>query len=115
MKREKRVLSDYPAGDRPALPTGTAPAEAETEIEVTPAMADAGLNTLYGFHITEPDDDEMREAVSAVFKAMIEAWEGPKSPVSCPRCAGDAPHWLAAKMAELTLVFSRANYRTYPL
>jgi hypothetical protein len=35
-------------------------------------MVEAELDALYGFHITEPDCDEMREAVRAVFIAMIE-------------------------------------------
>jgi hypothetical protein len=47
--------------------------QAGAEIEVTPEMMDAGLSALYRFHITEPDDEEMREAVCAVFNAMIEA------------------------------------------
>ena len=43
------------------------------EIEVTPEMIESGMWTLYGFHIQEPDDEEMRKAVCAVFRAMIEA------------------------------------------
>jgi hypothetical protein len=39
---------------------------------VTQEMEDAGLDALYGFHITEPDDDEMREAVREVFITMLE-------------------------------------------
>jgi hypothetical protein len=45
----------------------------EPEIEITDKMIEAGINTLYDFHITEPEDREMREAVAAVFKAMIGA------------------------------------------
>ena len=49
------------------------------KIEITPAMMEAGRKALYGFRIQEPDDDEMREAVAEVFKAMFgvrEASEG---------------------------------------
>ena len=42
-------------------------------MEITPEMIEAGLNSLYEFHISEPDRDELREAVAAVFRAMIEA------------------------------------------
>ena len=41
------------------------------EIEITPEMIEAGLGALFRFHISEPDDDEMREAVAAVFRSMI--------------------------------------------
>ena len=49
------------------------PIEIKIAIEVTSKMVDAGLNTLYDFSITEPEDDEMREAVTEVFKAMLGA------------------------------------------
>jgi hypothetical protein len=47
----------------------------ENQIEITPEMIEAGLNRLYEFHITEPDSDEMRDAVAAVFRAMTAASE----------------------------------------
>jgi len=42
----------------------------EHEIEVTPAMIEAGVNELFGFSITEPSELEMREAVKAVYTIM---------------------------------------------
>jgi hypothetical protein len=41
----------------------------ETEIEITPAMIEAGLSKLYEFDITQPDPDELRIAVAAVYRA----------------------------------------------
>jgi hypothetical protein len=41
------------------------------EIEVTPEMIEVGVGTLYEFPITDPDEFSMREAVKAVFLAMI--------------------------------------------
>ena len=43
----------------------------EHEIEITPEMIEAGRETLYGFRITEPFEDEMNEAVAAVYLAMV--------------------------------------------
>jgi hypothetical protein len=45
------------------------------EPEITPDMIQAGLGALYRFHINDPDDDEMRRAVVAVFKSMFKAYE----------------------------------------
>jgi len=47
----------------------------EDEIEISAAMIEAGLGALYRFHINDPDDDEMRRAVVAVFKSMFKASE----------------------------------------
>lgn len=46
-------------------------AHKEPEIEVTPAMIEAGVDTLYRFDITEPVRPDMDEAVKAVFLAML--------------------------------------------
>lgn len=43
------------------------------DLEITPTMIEAGLECLYGFDITEPRRSEMREAVKAVFIAMLGA------------------------------------------
>jgi hypothetical protein len=45
----------------------------ETEIEVTPAMIEAGLERLYEFDITQPDPAELRLAVEAVLRAGLES------------------------------------------
>ena len=45
------------------------------EIEVTPEMIEAGLEALYCFPITEPDDASMKKAVVAVFSAMLSVRE----------------------------------------
>jgi hypothetical protein len=44
----------------------------ECEIEITTEMVDVGLRTLYNFNITEPYESEMRDAVTAVYRAMYE-------------------------------------------
>lgn len=49
------------------------PPEAADETEVTEEMIDIGIDVLYGFSITEPTTKEMREAVRAVFIAMMSA------------------------------------------
>jgi hypothetical protein len=43
----------------------------EHEIEVTPAMIEAGREALYDFDIMEPYEEEMRKAVAAVYRAMV--------------------------------------------
>lgn len=51
---------------------GTRSEPVEEEIEVTPEMVEAGLSRLFRFHISEPDEDELRVAVAEVFKAMAQ-------------------------------------------
>jgi hypothetical protein len=51
----KHVVQDTPATDRPAF-----------EIEITPAMIDAGVRRLRDFHFGEPED----RIVEAVYLAM---------------------------------------------
>jgi hypothetical protein len=51
------------APDSPAIKT--------EEIEITPEMIEAGFGELCCHDITEPRDDEMREAVRCVFLAMF--------------------------------------------
>jgi hypothetical protein len=54
--------------DRPTRP------EAEPsgmEIEITPAMIEAGRETLYTFDIMHPVESEMSDAVRAVFLSML--------------------------------------------
>lgn len=41
------------------------------EIEVTPEMIEAGVERLYCFPITEPDEDSMRAAVAEVYRVMV--------------------------------------------
>lgn len=53
--------------------TDTDERQAGDEIEVTEEMIEAGLETLYGFRITEPSRDEMGDAVREVYVAMREA------------------------------------------
>ena len=43
------------------------------KIEITPEMVSVGLRRLYQFHITEPDENEMRNAVAEVYKVMCDA------------------------------------------
>ena len=38
---------------------------------ITPEMIEEGFDELYGFRITDPDHEEMREAVRAVFVRML--------------------------------------------
>lgn len=40
------------------------------EIEITPEMIEAGMEELFRHDIQEPCEDEMREAVAAVFRVM---------------------------------------------
>ena len=47
--------------------------EKRAEVEITPEMIEAGLECLWGFPVTEPTEGEMREAVKAVFIAMLAA------------------------------------------
>ena len=42
-------------------------------IEITPEMIDAGLERLFRFHLSDPDELELRRAVAEVFSAMMEA------------------------------------------
>lgn len=57
---------DSETPDRPAL-TGIATAEAETEIEVTPLMTEAGAVLLAGF---SPREDLPEERAEQVYRAM---------------------------------------------
>lgn len=50
--------------------TGLAIRLASDEIEITPEMIEAGLAELWNHDITEPREDEMREAVRSVYSAM---------------------------------------------
>lgn len=52
---------------------GLAPEAGARDVEVTPAMIDAGLSKLYEFDFTQPDPDELREAVASVYRAAHEA------------------------------------------
>ena len=71
-------MPNYLAGDRPALPTDTAPVvEAEAEIEITPAMLAAGVSVLCGYE-TETAGEEYWAA--RVYRAMVLA-----SSSECPK------------------------------
>jgi hypothetical protein len=45
----------------------------ECIFEVTPEMIEAGREALYKFDIMHPTEEEMREAVRAVFVSMLQA------------------------------------------
>ena len=57
--------------DDSAVATKEAAGAPEKEIEVTSEMIEAGLEEIYRFTISEPTDDEMREAVRAVYVVMV--------------------------------------------
>jgi hypothetical protein len=41
-------------------------------LDISPEMIDEGVRCLYEFHITEPNEDEMRSAVAEIYKVMYE-------------------------------------------
>jgi hypothetical protein len=44
--------------------------EDEVAVEITPPMIEAGLYTLYGYDITDPNEAEIRIAIADVFRSM---------------------------------------------
>lgn len=58
-KDSEMAVSD-PSGDEAGVP----------EIEITPAMIEAGIAALYRFNISEPTRPEMDRAIEATFRAM---------------------------------------------
>jgi hypothetical protein len=42
------------------------------QVDISSEMIDAGVKRLYEFHITEPNEDEMRSAVAEMYKVMYE-------------------------------------------
>ena len=47
---------------------------------ITPEMIEEGIDELYGFRITDPDHEEMRDAVRAVFVRVAYPVSSGRSP-----------------------------------